>query len=91
MAKIHKQIIVKGKVQGVYFRASAKQTAEQLGVTGQVKNLPDGSVWIAAESEAAAMETFIAWCRQGPPHAVVSALELTDAPVQHYTKFEVVR
>jgi acylphosphatase len=91
MAKIHRQIIVKGKVQGVYFRASTKQAAEQLRVTGQVKNLPDGSVWIAAEGEEPAMEKFIAWCRQGPPHAVVSNLQLTAAPLQHFTAFEIIR
>ncbi len=91
MAKVHKEIIVQGKVQGVFFRASTKQTADTLGIAGQVRNLPDGSVWIAAESDEATMEAFIAWCRQGPPKAEVSGLKLRDAPLQHYEGFEVVR
>ena len=91
MAKVHKEITVKGNVQGVFFRASAKQVADKLGITGQVKNLPDGNVWIAAESEEPAMETFIAWCRLGPPQALVTGLQLIEAPLQHYKDFEVVR
>jgi len=90
MTKIHRQIVVKGKVQGVYFRASTRQAAEQLAVTGQVKNLPDGSVWITAEGEVPAMEKFIAWCHQGPPHAVVSDVAVAERPLQHFTKFEIV-
>lgn len=90
MAKIHKEITVKGMVQGVFFRASTKQAADKLGIAGQVRNLPDGSVWIAAESEEPAMEAFIAWCRQGPPQARVTGLQLIDAPLQHYNGFEVV-
>jgi len=91
MARIHKEITVKGKVQGVFFRASAKQIADQLGVAGRVRNLPDGSVWIAAESGEPAMEAFIAWCRQGPPLARVTGVQLVDAPLQHYETFEIER
>ncbi len=91
MAKVHKQITIQGRVQGVFFRASTKEMADKLGIAGQVRNLPDGSVWIAAESEESAMESFIAWCRQGPPRAQVTGLRLIDAPIQHYKGFEVVR
>lgn len=91
MATVHKEITVKGRVQGVFFRASTKQVADRLGINGQVRNLPDGSVWIAAESEEPAMEAFIAWCRQGPPEAVVTGLQLVEAPLRHYKGFEVVR
>lgn len=91
MEKIHKEILVKGKVQGVYFRASTKRTADDLGITGQVKNLPDGNVFIMAEGEEHKMESFIAWCRQGPAFAKVTELVITVAPLQHYQAFEVVR
>ncbi|KAA2239643.1 acylphosphatase [Chitinophaga agrisoli] len=91
MVKVHKEIIVKGKVQGVFFRASTKQAADALGIAGQVRNLPDGSVWIAAEGDETTMEAFIAWCRQGPSRAEVSELQLKDAPLEHYEGFEVVR
>jgi acylphosphatase len=87
----HKQIVVTGKVQGVFFRASTKKAAEELGIAGRVKNLPDGSVWIAAEGPAAALEQFIAWCRQGPPRAEVTALNISTGAVQGYSGFEIER
>lgn len=88
---IHKEILVKGKVQGVFFRASTKEVADNLGIRGEVKNLPDGNVWIAAEGEEPVLETFIAWCRQGPPGATVTAIEVTASALKHYEKFHVVR
>lgn len=91
MGRIHKEILVKGRVQGVYFRASAKHTADDLGITGEVKNLPDGNVFITAEGDEHTMESFIAWCRQGPPFAKVTELVITVAPLQNYKAFEVVR
>jgi len=91
MEKIHKQILVKGNVQGVYFRASTKTIADNLGITGEVKNLPDGNVCITAEGSESKMEAFIAWCRQGPPSAKVTELIITVSPLQNYTRFEIVR
>ena len=89
MQKIHKVIIVKGKVQGVFFRTNTKRTADGLDIKGQVKNLPDGSVWIAAEGEEEPMEEFIAWCRHGPPLAKVSEVTIETGEVQNYKIFEV--
>lgn len=89
MQKIHKVIIVKGKVQGVFFRTNTKRTADGLDIKGQVKNLPDGSVWIAAEGEEAPMEAFIAWCRQGPPLAKVTGITIEPGEVQNFRAFEV--
>jgi acylphosphatase len=91
MEKIHKQILVKGRVQGVSFRVSTKTTADSLGITGEVRNLPDGNVFIAAEGAEYQMEAFIAWCRQGPPFAKVTELTITVAPFQNYKGFEIVR
>jgi acylphosphatase len=90
MEKIHKEILVKGKVQGVYFRGSAKQAADELGITGEVKNLPNGNVLITVEGEERKLEAFIAWCRHGPPFAKVTELIISVAPLQHYPSFEVV-
>jgi acylphosphatase len=88
---LHSIIIVKGRVQGVFYRASTKHAADQLGVRGQVKNLPDGSVWIAAEAEPHAMEAFIAWCRQGPPLAKVTDITVAEAgELQHFDGFKVI-
>lgn len=89
MQKIHKVIIVKGKVQGVFFRTNTKKKADGLDIKGIVKNLPDGSVWIAAEGEEADMEAFIAWCRQGPPLAKVAGITIEPGEVADYKSFEV--
>lgn len=86
---LHKEIVVKGMVQGVYFRATAKSVAASMGLKGQVKNLPDGHVWIAAEGPATAMKEFIDWCRIGPTGAKVSGLDITEGPLQHYTDFSI--
>ena len=73
---IAKDITVIGRVQGVYFRASTVEMAQLLSVSGEVKNLPDGNVWIAAEGESDQMEKFLTWCRQGPPGARVEELKI---------------
>jgi acylphosphatase len=65
---------IRGKVQGVFFRESAKQQALALGVRGWVKNLPDGSVEAAAEGEDTAVTAFIQWCHQGPELAHVQTV-----------------
>ena len=89
LQSIHVTIQVKGRVQGVFFRASTKHTADHLGIRGEVKNLPDGSVWIAAEGEESVVEAFIAWCRQGPPLAKVTDINVTAGALQHYDGFKV--
>jgi acylphosphatase len=62
---------IEGRVQGVYFRASAVQEAHRLGLTGWVMNCRDGSVEAVAEGPRVRIEDWIAWCRQGPPGARV--------------------
>ena len=86
---IHVTIQVKGRVQGVFFRASTKHAADHLEIRGEVKNLPDGSVWIAAEGEESAVESFIAWCRQGPPLAKVTDIIVTAGTAANYEGFKV--
>ena len=86
---VHKEIIVKGRVQGVGFRANAKRVAHSMQIQGQVKNLLDGSVWILAEGTAENMEDFIAWCRSGPAMAAVKEVEITDGTVEHIKGFTI--
>lgn len=88
---VHRKIHVRGKVQGVYFRASARVKAEELDIKGWVRNEPDGSVAMAAEGEAAAMESFIGWCRQGPPAAVVSEVDVSEGALQYFETFSMLR
>lgn len=73
-------ILVKGRVQGVYFRASAAQTATDLGIKGHVENLTDGNVRIVAEGRTENLEKLIEWCGEGPPQAKVKSVELKWLP-----------
>lgn len=71
---IRADIIVTGRVQGVFFRASAMEEAQRLGLLGFVRNLPDGSVEAVVEGERVQVDAFVAWCRQGPPNAQVAEI-----------------
>jgi acylphosphatase len=71
-------LLVYGCVQGVGFRYRARAEAVRLGVTGWVRNRPDGSVEAVAEGKCDAVATFAAWCRTGPPAARVSRVD--EAP-----------
>ena len=87
----HLNIIITGKVQGVYFRASTKQKADALGVKGFVCNQPSGSVYIEAEATPEVLEKFLAWCHQGPERAQVINVETTSAALQNFQAFEMRR
>lgn len=87
----HLNITVRGKVQGVFYRASTKAVADQLGVKGFVKNQSDGSVYIEAEGDDFSIESFIEWCHEGPEKAVVEKVETIEAEVKNYRNFEVIK
>ncbi|MCF7979825.1 MAG: acylphosphatase [Chromatiaceae bacterium] len=65
---------VSGRVQGVFFRASAAHEAQALGITGYARNLPDGRVEVLACGDSAALDTFKSWLHRGPAAAEVSAV-----------------
>lgn len=69
-------IRVKGQVQGVNFRSSTVTEAAALGLTGRVRNLPDGSVEVITEGARSAVEELIAWCHHGPIRAQVDNLRV---------------
>lgn len=69
-------MIVRGRVQGVYFRASTRDRARQLGLAGWVRNCADGSVELIAEGETAKIEQLVTWCHSGPRGAVVSEVRV---------------
>lgn len=85
--KKHFKIRVSGRVQGVYFRASAKEKARSLNISGYVMNEPDGSVYIEAEGGQQDIEKFLEWCRKGPPHAKVSQCEIQEGPLKNFSGF----
>jgi acylphosphatase len=80
-------IRVHGLVQGVFFRASARQEAVRLGLAGFARNQPDGSVLIEVEGEADALDAFVAWCRHGPPRARVEKIEVAVREPRGYRGF----
>lgn len=64
-----------GRVQGVFFRAETCQKAQELGLTGWVRNTSDGAVAAVAEGEESALNEFLAWCQKGPSRAEVRHVE----------------
>jgi acylphosphatase len=70
------QLFVRGRVQGVYFRASTQREARRLGITGWVKNRSDGSVEILAEGEEDQLKELIAWANRGPSAARVERVDV---------------
>lgn len=90
MSTIAKFIIVKGKVQGVFYRKFTKQKAIELGVKGWVKNSNNGDVEIFAQGDEDTVEQLIAWCWQGSPKANVENVILKDArPVAGTREFSI--
>ena len=79
MKRVH--IIVTGTVQGVGFRYSTKAEAEQLGVTGWVRNVGSDRVEIEAQGEADAVEQLVTWARRGPTYAEVAEVDVSDVGV----------
>lgn len=86
--KKHLNIKIYGLVQGIFFRATAKEQANKLGITGFAKNMSDGSVYIEAEGEEKTLDKFINWCHQGPPLAQVEKVEISLSPLKNFKEFE---
>jgi acylphosphatase len=89
--KQHWKLFVTGKVQGVYYRNSAKQIADELGVSGWVKNEADGAVCVEVEGEVDVLKQFVAWCRRGPSAAVVDYVKIEQGQLKNYSGFEIRR
>ena len=87
----HLDITVKGKVQGVFYRASTKAVADQLGISGYVKNADNGDVLIAAEGKSTMLDMFLDWCKEGPEKAEVKSVETHEGELKNYRNFEVVK
>jgi acylphosphatase len=74
---VRAHLTVSGTVQGVCFRAFTREEARALGLSGWVRNLPDGRVEIEAEGPMDRVQALIAWCRQGPPSASVDDVDVS--------------
>jgi acylphosphatase len=79
MAEVIRHFLVMGKVQGVFFRQSARHEAQRLGIHGSARNLPDGSVEVWARGSMAALDALSEWLKHGPPHARVDAVRESDS------------
>jgi len=79
MTSIAADVIVTGHVQGVFFRASMREQADRLGVTGWVRNEPDGTVHAHLEGAPEAVDELVSWCAEGPPAARVADVARSDA------------
>ncbi|KAA0695894.1 acylphosphatase [Halopseudomonas laoshanensis] len=87
MSSLSLQGYVRGQVQGVGFRQATVRQANKLGISGWVRNLPDGSVEVMLCGEEPALEAMTAWLRTGPDAASVDAVELTGCAWQEIAGF----
>jgi acylphosphatase len=89
MPTIH--LLIKGKVQGVSYRFTAKGTADKLSLTGWVKNTAEGHVEVMATGDEQSLQTFIAWCRKGPPGAKVTDVLINSLHETSFRQFTITR
>ena len=87
MPTVH--LIIKGKVQGVFFRASARDKAQALGLTGWVKNTDEGFVESVATGSDLELEEFINWCKKGPAQAIVIGVAITHLVEEKFSQFRI--
>lgn len=86
MSLTAKHILIKGKVQGVFFRKNTKHVATDLNIAGWVKNTDEGYVEIFAQATENVLQQLILWCKQGPPRADVKDVEIKDTDVDDNVK-----
>ncbi|HFD11288.1 MAG TPA: acylphosphatase [Crenotrichaceae bacterium] len=88
---IRVNLVIRGHVQGVFYRASACDQARKLNISGYVRNLADGSVNAVAEGKSKDIQHFINWCKIGPENANVKEVSVTSEPVTNLkTGFQII-
>ena len=87
----HLDIIISGRVQGVFFRTTSKAVADQLGGKGTARNFSDGTVVIEAEGDDFSLDLFLEFCKKGSDRSVVENVSVTQGEMKNYRNFEVVR
>jgi acylphosphatase len=86
---VRRRVRAHGSVQGVFFRDATRREAERRGVAGWVSNRSDGSVEAVFEGDAVAVERLVAFCREGPGHADVARLEVSEEEPEGLASFDV--
>ena len=90
--RVRVHVTIEGRVQGVFFRASAQEQANRLGVKGWVRNCPDGAVELVAEGERKNIDDLIAWCGHGPRGAEVREVQVRwEAFTGEFPAFRITR
>ena len=86
---VRRRVVVSGQVQGVFFRDSCRREALRRGVSGWVRNCPDGTVEAVFEGPPDGVSAMVAWSRRGPGHAVVDDVQVTEEPPEGADGFRV--
>ena len=87
---VNVHVLISGRVQGVWFRASTKQIAKQLGLTGWVRNTPDGCVEAVFEGEEHLINKMIEWCHHGPSLSKVKNVDVKNQdPTSEFSDFSI--
>lgn len=87
----HLKVSITGKVQGVGFRQTSKYIADQMGVTGIVRNEKDGSVYMEIEGDDISLEEMMNWCNEGPDRAMVEQVSAEEGAMKNYQNFAIVK
>ena len=87
--RVRRRVVVRGRVQGVFFRGTIAEAAARTRVEGWVRNLPDGNVEAVFEGEPAAVEALVALARQGPQYAQVAGLDVYEESPEGERGFQV--
>jgi len=91
MSTVRKRVVVRGRVQGVFFRDTMRRMAESRSVCGWVRNREDGAVEAALEGEPDAVEAIVAFAREGPRGAAVEDVEVADEEPEGASGFQITR
>lgn len=84
-------ITISGKVQGVFFRQSTQEKAGSLGISGTVRNLPNGDVQVIATGNKEQLDQLILWCHSGPSRALVAKVVVEEVLPENFSGFRVIR
>ena len=87
---IRVRALITGRVQGVWYRASTREEAVRLGLSGWVRNLPNGSVEAVFEGDRTRVDSAVEWCRQGPPHAIIENVVTRQETPEGLVGFEII-
>jgi acylphosphatase len=87
--RVRRRVVVRGRVQGVFFRDTMKRRAESAGAAGWVRNTPEGAVEAVFEGESEVVDALVEFCRRGPSRAEVASIEVEEEQPEGLTGFEV--